>query len=171
MEVFWHIHKRQLLKTLWKTYLYWAIYPIATILSTVFNIKITIIELFQIFTRYSMKNVYIHQIILVSRIKTRHFVHEILHQVRYLKYLSLMVYYLTFSRFQTRSDAFAADDFWKVFGKRRNCSWWAISSFPFSHISFNFYLMIKLSFVEIFHIFDNIFSKSSSAELSPVGKG
>ena len=32
------------------------------------------------------------------------------------------------------------------------------------------YLMIKISFMEIFHIFANIFSKSSAAELSYVGK-
>ena len=43
--------------------------------------------------------------------------------------------------------------------------------FPILPQCFQLYLMIKLSFMEISHTFANMFSKSSAAKVSYVGKG
>ena len=43
--------------------------------------------------------------------------------------------------------------------------------FPLLPHCFQLYLIIKFSFMEIFHIFADMFSKSSAAELPYVGKG
>ena len=65
-------------------------------------------------------------------------------------------------------DAIAADDFWKHYGQR-----WKLLIDEQFHLwpkNFQLYLTIKLSFIEIFHVFVNKFWKSSSAELLYVAK-
>ena len=66
------------------------------------------------------------------------------------------------------SDASAADEFWK------HCEKGEIGhDEQFYHLPqyFQLYLVIKLSLMEIFHSFENIFSKLSAADLLYVGKG
>ena len=70
-----------------------------------------------------------------------------------------------FNPFQP-ADTSAAVDCWNRFDKRRNCLWWTISLFAtmFSTL----YILINLSFREIFYIIAKIFS---AADLFYVGKG
>ena len=52
------------------------------------------------------------------------------------------------------TDASAANDLWKHCGKRRNCSWWAISFLP---QCLQFYSLIVLTFTECFHFVSKSF--------------
>ena len=66
------------------------------------------------------------------------------------------------------SDASAAEDF------RKHCSKGEIAhDEQFHHLPqcFQLNIMIKLSLMKIFHIFEKMFSKSSAADLLYVGKG
>ena len=46
-----------------------------------------------------------------------------------------------------------------------------MSNFTICHNVFKLYLIIKLSLMEIIHIFDKMFSKLSATDLLYVGKG
>ena len=72
---------------------------------------------------------------------------------------------LTLSDMNTLSEASAADDFWKQFDKNKNGS--------ICHNVFNYieHSIVTLSFVDNFHIFLQVSSKSSAADLLYVGKG
>ena len=63
------------------------------------------------------------------------------------------------------------DVFRRICSRRLFKTLWQKEKFPLLPQCFQLYLMIKLSFMEIFRSFANMFSMSSAAELSYVGKG
>ena len=74
---------------------------------------------------------------------------------------------LTLPHLQTLSDAYAADDFWKFCGKRRNCSCW---NSPFAIMISTLFTYYNCIYREI-HILTLLFSKSSATDLLYLGKG